>query len=265
MARIVIDPGHGGSDPGATNGSYVEKAFNLSIALQVRDYLLSNYNVEVIMTRSTDTTLSLAERVQIANSRGANYFCSIHINAGGGTGWESFIYNGSVSNFTIEARNKIHQSVMGVIGPKYGVRDRGKKSANFYVLRETAMPAVLLENLFIDTTSDLNLLRNSTFITDLSRAIAQGIAQAFSLASKQQKALYKVIAGSFQSKENAENREEYLSSKGIDSIIVETVISGTTYYRVQAGAFSQKENAENQLERLKLAGITDAFIIEEKS
>ncbi|TCS95853.1 N-acetylmuramoyl-L-alanine amidase [Hazenella coriacea] len=263
MTRIVIDPGHGGNDPGATNGSSREKTFNLSIGLKVRDYLLSNYNVEVIMTRSTDTTLSLAQRVQIAKSRGANYFCSIHINAGGGTGWESFIYNGGVSNFTIEARNKIHQSVMGVIGSKYGVRDRGKKSANFYVLRETAMPAVLLENLFIDTTNDLNLLRNSTFITDLSHAIGEGIAQAFSLSPKQ-KALYKVIAGSFQSKENAEERKEYLSSKKIDSMIVETMISGTTYYRVQAGAFSQKKNAEKQLNRLKQVGITDAFIIQEK-
>ena len=157
----------------------------------------------------------------MANSRNADYFCSIHINAGGGTGWESYIYNGSVSQKTINAQNTIHSTVINAIGSKYGVRDR-EKEANFHVLRETAMSAILLENLFIDHSNDLKLLNNSAFITDLSNAIGEGIAKALSLSKK---VLYKVIAGAFKDRQNAENRKNYLSSKGISSVIVEVKIS----------------------------------------
>lgn len=182
MAKIVIDPGHGGSDPGAVNGGYQEKAYNLDIGLRVRNWLQANTNAQVLMTRTTDATVSLEQRANLANSNGADYFCSIHINAGGGTGFESYIYNGTVSQPTFDAQNRIHASVMNTIGPKYGVRDRGKKRANFYVLRATAMPAILLENLFIDTAADLALLNNSAFIQDLSNAIGAGIAQSYGLA-----------------------------------------------------------------------------------
>jgi len=258
MPLIVIDPGHGGSDPGAVNGSYQEKNYTLNIGLKVRDYLLANYQTNVLMTRTTDTTVSLSSRVSLANSNNADYFCSIHINAGGGTGWESYIYDGTVSQKTINAQNTIHNTVMSVIGGKYGVRDRGKKRANFYVLRETAMSAILLENLFIDHATDLSLLNNPTFITDLSNAIGEGIAKALSLSKK---ILYQVIAGSFKDPQNAENRRSYLASKGIPSVVVKTQIASETYYRVQAGAFYSKENAEARLKEVKQAGIADAYIL----
>ena len=74
MKKVVIDPGHGGTDPGATNGSYREKDFNLSISLKVRDYLLANYDVNVLMTRSTDKTMSLSERTQFANNNRGRLF-----------------------------------------------------------------------------------------------------------------------------------------------------------------------------------------------
>lgn len=260
MPTVVIDPGHGGSDPGAVNGSYREKDFNLNIALQVRDLLTRQYVVDVLMTRTTDRTVSLAERVNLANSNNANYFCSIHVNAGGGTGWESFIYNGSVSNFTVEAQNVIHTTVMQRIGPKYQVRDRGKKRANFYVLRETRMPAILLENLFIDTAADLRLLLNATFIRDLSQAIADGMAQALSLPVRAL-TLYRVIAGSFQNRENAEERKDFLLANRIDAVVMSVMINGRMWYRVQAGAFSQRSNAEARLAEVQALGISDAYIL----
>lgn len=266
MVKVVIDPGHGGTDPGAVNGSYREKDFTLQIGLKVRDYLLSKYNVEILMTRTTDKTVSLGERTNYANNQNANYFCSIHINAGGGTGWESYIYNGSVSDKTIAAQNTIHSTVMGVIGSKYGVRDRGKKRANFHVLRESRMEAILLENLFIDTTADLNLLKSSAFITDLSNAIGEGIAKALSLSEGgggTPGKLYKVIAGSFQERQNAVNRQNFLTDNGIEAAITTVVISGKTYYRVQAGAFKDKTNAQVRLDQVKALGITDAFILYE--
>ncbi|MDR6224710.1 N-acetylmuramoyl-L-alanine amidase [Desmospora profundinema] len=260
MTKVVIDPGHGGSDPGAVSGGYQEKAFTLDIGLKVRDALTSQYIVDVLMTRTTDRTVSLAERANLANNNNADYFCSVHINAGGGTGWESYIYNGPVSNFTIQAQNTIHDTVMKLIGSRYQVRDRGKKRANFYVLRETRMPAVLLENLFIDTTADRNLLRNANFIRDLSQATADGIAQALSLP-RRSTALYRVIAGSFQNRSNAEERKGFLDRNGIEAVVVTTVIDGATWYRVQAGAFTQRANAEARLSEVRALGIQDAYIL----
>ncbi|MDA8354056.1 MAG: N-acetylmuramoyl-L-alanine amidase [Firmicutes bacterium] len=262
MSLVVIDPGHGGSDSGAVSGSYREKDFNLKIALKARDYLLNHYHVSVMMTRTSDTTISLSKRTDIANQNAADYFCSIHINAGGGTGWESYIYNGTVSSITLKAQDIIHATVMDAIGSKYGVRDRGQKRANFHVVRETRMPAILLENLFIDTSRDLNLLRNNSFIQDLGQAIGLGIAKALNLSKKDAK-YYKVIAGSFRNLSNARDREAYLESNKIQSLIVQVEVDGQTYYRVQAGAFQSKQNAEARLAEVKKLTISDVYILYE--
>ena len=121
------------------------------------------------------------------------------------------------------------------------------------------MSAILLENLFIDHSNDLKPSEQiRPLITDLSHAIGEGIAKALSLSKK---VLYKVIAGSFKDRQNAENRKNYLSSKGISSVIVEVKISGETWYRVQAGAFYSKAEAEARLKQVKDAGIGDAYIL----
>ncbi|WP_299093238.1 N-acetylmuramoyl-L-alanine amidase [uncultured Metabacillus sp.] len=259
MTTIVLDPGHGGTDSGAVNQSFFEKTFNLDIALMIRNYLRKHYDVNVIMTRSTDTELSLFTRTNLANQVNADYFCSIHINAGGGTGWESYIYNGSVSEQTVRAQETIHNYVMSQIRP-YGVRDRGMKRANFHVLRETNMPSILLENLFIDTNFDLNLLRNKTFLEKLGNAIGEGLARALAL-SRINVDLYVVIAGSFVSLDNAQQRRNFLRSNGIEAIVVTTEIDGVTKYRVQSGAFRNRDLAEVRLDVVQNLGIEDAFII----
>lgn len=267
MTKIVIDPGHGGTDPGATNGQHQEKNFNLAIALKVRDYLNDHYEAQLLMTRTTDKTMSLRERTNFANNNNADYYCSIHINAGGGTGWESFIYNGAVSEQTKRAQNTIHNKVMSVLSSKYNVRDRGKKRANFHVLRETRMPAILTENLFIDTAKDVNLLQNNAFITDLGQAIGEGVAEAFSLKAKQptnpeQPTMYKVIAGSFQNRANAANRVQFLKQNGIDAFAMEVTVDGKTWFRVQAGAFRERAHALRQLDRVKNLNV-DAYILQD--
>ncbi|SMO63433.1 N-acetylmuramoyl-L-alanine amidase [Melghirimyces algeriensis] len=258
MTTIMIDPGHGGKDSGAVYGSYREKDFTLNIGLRVQQYLKKHYQATIFMTRTTDTYVSLSQRTSMATAQHADYFCSIHVNAGGGTGWESYIYNGTVPSETVDAQTVIHQHVMGEIGPKYGIRDRGKKRANFYVLRETSMSAILLENLFIDHSSDLKLLTDSTFIQDLSIAIGDGIASALHIPKK---FIYKVIAGSFKNQFNAVDRVNHLSSHGIEAFIWKVTIDGEVYYRVQAGAFHHQDNAEERLKELKAIGITDAFIL----
>ncbi len=105
MAKIYLDPGHGGTDPGAQGNGLQEKNVTLAIALKVRDILNRDYEGHTIrMSRSSDVTVSLPQRTNDANSWGADYFVSIHINAGGGTGYEDFIYNGSVSSQDISYR-----------------------------------------------------------------------------------------------------------------------------------------------------------------
>ncbi|SHE35775.1 N-acetylmuramoyl-L-alanine amidase [Seinonella peptonophila] len=183
MKKVVLDPGHGGNDSGATNGSYQEKDFTLQISLAIRDYLKSQYQADIYMTRTTDQTVSLKERTDYANRLKADFFCSIHVNAGKGTGWEGYIFNGRVPSSTIRYRDMIHHTVIEAIGQKYSVNDRGEKRANFHVLRETQMSSILLENLFIDHSTDIRLLTNRMFIQDLSHAIAIGIAKALHLPS----------------------------------------------------------------------------------
>lgn len=258
MALIVIDPGHGGIDSGAVSGIYKEKNMNLAIGLKLRDYLLGNYQVNVVMTRTTDTTVSLSQRAQLANAKNADYYCSVHVNAGGGTGYESHIYNGPVNSFTSKAQGTIHQTVIQALKQKYSIVDRGQKRSDFQVLRDTKMPAILLENLFIDNDKDLLLLRNSVFLGDLATATGKGLATALKLPLK---LLYKVIAGVFTDLKSAQERVKFLAAKGIQSFAASTTVSNRQVYSVQAGAYQNRANADDMLARLKQLGISDAMIV----
>jgi N-acetylmuramoyl-L-alanine amidase len=185
LFKIFLDPGHGGSDPGALGNGFQEKELTLDIALRIRQVLLSEYkNVEVMLSRDKDVYVALDTRAAMANNWGADYFVSVHHNAGGGRGFESYIYNKTTNPTTIHAQQVIHDHVAKGLAEKYGVRDRGKKSANFAVLRGSKMPAILFENLFVDNAEDAKLLKSTQFRQDLARLIAEGIGQAFNLAKK---------------------------------------------------------------------------------
>lgn len=259
MTLIVLDPGHGGNDPGAVNNNYQEKNFTLTISKKVSSILKANYNATVLMTRDNDQTLSLQARTNIANSNNADYFCSIHINAGGGTGFESFRYNGPILPQTKALHESMHRNIVSSLNTKYNIRDRGIKTANFHVLRETKMPAVLLEILFIDNEADLRLLRKDSFIDDVAKAIADALAKGLNLQKKITNQLFRVIAGSFSKRENAEARVNLLKEKGKNAILTSITRNGNTLYRVQAGAFHQRINAEKLINDLKQLGI-DSFI-----
>src|SRR5699024_10019281 len=158
-----------------------EKNVTLSIALKTRDMLNRDYEGHNIrMSRTTDKTVSLAQRTNDANSWGADYFVSIHINDGGRTGYEDYIYNGSVSSNTVTYRDKLHMEVMKQVD----FRNRGKKRNNFHVLRESNMPAVLTENGFIDTVADANKLKSDAYVNRIALGHANGIAKALGLKKK---------------------------------------------------------------------------------
>jgi hypothetical protein len=279
--RLYLDPGHGGSDPGAQGSGLNEKDVTLDIALRLRTILLNYYeNIEIRMSRTSDITKSLSERTNEANSWGADFYLSIHINSDSNSaqGYEDYIYSGlSDTSATAKYQNVIHTEVKKV----NQLKDRGQKKENFHVLRESSMPALLTENGFIDNAHDAALMKQSSWRQNVAQGHANGLARAFNLKRKSTfqdipgqpnhpinplpGTIFKVIAGSFQSKENAEERVTYLRSKGFQAFVNTITISGQIWYRAQAGAYTIRENAEQQLDELKKAGINDAFLVAESA
>lgn len=178
MVKIYVDAGHGGDDPGAQGNGLKEKDVTLKIAKKVQEYLGGYSNATVKMSRTTDKAVSLAARTNEANAWGADYFLSIHINAGGGTGYEDYIYKTlSDTSNTGKLRNTIHAEVIKL----NGLSDRGKKKDNLHVLRESSMPAMLSENGFIDTKADADNMKTTSWINDVANGHVNGLAKALGL------------------------------------------------------------------------------------
>ncbi|WP_078577318.1 N-acetylmuramoyl-L-alanine amidase [Salipaludibacillus agaradhaerens] len=178
MTKIFIDPGHGGSDPGAVGNGLQEKELVLKIAKRLAEILERLDGVEVLLSRTDDRFLSLSERARMANEWGADYFISVHINAGGGEGYECYIFNGNVSDATKDNQDAMNTEIVKITE----WFNRGKKRANFAVLRQTNMPAILTENGFIDNSSDANKLKDSAFLDKIAQGHANGIAKIFNLS-----------------------------------------------------------------------------------
>lgn len=178
--KIMIDPGHGGHDPGSAANGLKEKDLVLTIAKKTKAILEKVYGASVKLTRSTDVYVDLSQRARLANNWGADYFASIHINAAGGTGFETFRYvELSASSGTGKQQKIVHDAIYRKIKSKAG--DRGTKSKDLAVLRETNMPAILTENLFIDRKEDAALLKQDAFLNLLAEGHAEGIAAAVGL------------------------------------------------------------------------------------
>ncbi|OPA80233.1 hypothetical protein BVG16_05675 [Paenibacillus selenitireducens] len=186
MTKIVVwDPGHGGKDPGGAGYNLQEKDVVLNIATQAAKLLEEQYeDVKSLMTRSTDVYVELKARTDYANNAKADVLVSIHCNAGGGNGgFESFIYNGNVSDAIIQFQQNLHKSIIQKLQANQ-VLDRGPKRANLHMCRESNMPAVLTENLFIDVAKDAALLKQPEIITAIVQGHVSGVAQFLGLKPK---------------------------------------------------------------------------------
>lgn len=171
---VVIDPGHGGRDPGAIGiGGLQEKRIVLSIALEVTK-LLKRQGINAVMTRSGDYFVSLPGRVKRAENSNANLFVSIHANAVGGNnsqvnGIETYYFS---SGYRLSL--SIHRSILRQVQV---ANNRGVKKARFYVLRKTSMPATLVEVGFVTGRIDHRNLNSANYRQKLAKAIADGIIQ----------------------------------------------------------------------------------------
>ncbi|OOE14431.1 N-acetylmuramoyl-L-alanine amidase [Fictibacillus arsenicus] len=176
---IVLDPGHGGSDPGASGYKLIEKNIVLITSRHVRDYLQAA-GANVVMTRNSDVFLSLSQRVSVANNANGEIFVSIHANAfnGSANGTETY-YNGDTR---MAAENKklatfIHQRMMS---SNLGTIDRGVKEGNFQVIKsQVNMPSTLVELAFIDYINDAKKLASDEWRKRAANAIHLGIKDYF--------------------------------------------------------------------------------------
>ncbi|MFK4171065.1 N-acetylmuramoyl-L-alanine amidase [Paenibacillus lautus] len=181
---VWIDAGHGGKDPGASANGLLEKNIVLTVSWGVKQRLEAEYQgVRVQLSRSTDVFLELKERTDAANKAGADLLVSIHCNAGGGAGGlESFRYTNS-SAASRSLQNMLHTEIMAALKP-FDVIDRGQKAANLHMCRESKMPAVLTENLFIDVVADAAKLKRREAIDALIAGHVTGIAKYLGLKKK---------------------------------------------------------------------------------
>jgi N-acetylmuramoyl-L-alanine amidase len=170
---VVIDPGHGGPDPGAVGINGIqEKGIVLDIGRQVAD-LLERQGVTVILTRSDDRDLDLEPRVQMAQRANATVFVSIHANA---ISMSRPDVNG-LETYYYQSGDRLAQVIHNSILQGTDVRDRGVRQARFYVLRRTSMPAVLIEVGFVTGREDAAKLATPAYRSQMAAAIARGILQ----------------------------------------------------------------------------------------
>lgn len=172
---VVIDPGHGGDEPGAVavykGERILEKNLNLDIAKRVAQSL-KEQGVPVILTRDDDSNLGFVERAQIANKKGAALFVSIHLNsnmASAPRGIECYYPRGTNSSGMTPAQ------VIGSYLSELGTPYRGELPGKYTVLMSNNSPATLLELGFMSNPHDMELLMNPEFRQKLAEKVAEGI------------------------------------------------------------------------------------------
>ena len=176
MKIICIDPGHGGKDPGATGGDVDEKDITLDVSKKIVSFLEAK-GCTVMLTRETDVFVELSDRARMANAVKADLYVSIHCNSVGGnanaTGMEVYHYT-----HASEASKHAARAIYDKLLPVSSLRGRGVKAKDLAVLRETKMPAVLVELAFISNEFDRAKLTDSAWQDNAAKAIADGIAEA---------------------------------------------------------------------------------------
>lgn len=219
---IVLDAGHGGSDPGATNGSRYESNDTLKLAQAVQK-LLTAQGLTVAMTRTSDTYVSLASRTSAANKAGADLFVSLHRNSysnATANGTEIWVY--TTAGAVDEAAAGAVLEQLAAVGIQ---SNRGVKKGNYHVLRESNMTSMLVELGFISNTDDNQLF--DRHFDAYALAIAKGICSALGIAyqtgatTAQSDILYRVQVGAFTVKSNADAFLKTVKQMGLEAFLVQ--------------------------------------------
>lgn len=174
---VILDAGHGGSDEGSRVRSFKEKRATLITTLLTKKSL-EEMGYRVILTRSRDITLTLQERVMIANKSRAALFVSIHYNAAPSSaakGIEVFYCNAREEVKRTRASRRLANCILYHLLDQTEANSRGVKIASHHVTRETLMPAVLVEGGFITNQEERALLKDRDYLQKIAKGIAQGV------------------------------------------------------------------------------------------
>jgi len=174
ISTIIIDPGHGGKDPGALGELYQEKEINLKLALNLQENLTNLMpEKKVLLTRASDSYISLKDRVKYTQQYKDSIFISLHTNSSTVTsakGYEIFYTNKLIKN------KDLAQTILEKIESDFQfLRNRGLKIGNYYVLNTSKVPSVLIEIGFISNEEEEKIIGSSAFLLNLSQTIAEAI------------------------------------------------------------------------------------------
>ncbi|WHX40165.1 N-acetylmuramoyl-L-alanine amidase [Mesobacillus sp. AQ2] len=242
--KIMLDAGHGYNTPGKRSPDGLrEYEFNRAVA-NYANQLLENYkNVTVYFSHSDQRDVSLTARTDKANSLNVEIFVSIHANAFGSGGWNNV---GGIETYVYPSRppvaNQLAQKIQRNLVIATGLENRGVRTADFHVLRETKMDAVLVEGGFMTNRNEVELLRSETYRRTIAEGIVKALAEQFKL-QREDNAPPSPAPPPSAAKSAATGRKGGL-------------------YKVQAGAFEDERNAEELAARLRKAGF-EAYIEQE--
>lgn len=250
MPRFVIEGGHAYNTAGKRlpDGSMREWEFNNAVAVWVEKKLLEYQNVSVLFVsdKSGKEDVSLKERADKANAWGADAYVSIHANAfsakwNDANGIETYVYE-NPSAGSLELAEKVHSQLILATGRK----DRGVKREDFYVLRETNMPAILVECGFMTNQEEAVLLKSVEYREKVAQAIVNGLVLQYKL-QKKKPAVKVTVAPPPPPPAPAKKSEP---ANGI--------------YRVYAGAFKEEDGAKARVKALKAAGFASYYTKEKE-
>lgn len=283
--RILIDPGHGGGDPGHESSNAAlkpEKELTLLIAKKFGTYLTEKLShVEVLYTRTDDSYPTLDSRVEMANSKHVDYFISIHINGSPNTaihGTESHVHSMSARESVKLARCFEHEFKTKGGRKSRGVKDSDDREHTLQVLKFTQMTSVLVECGFITNTSEANYL-NTDYGQDI---IASALFRGMRTFLKEQ---HPGIDFSRESQSNPGNvtassatyfSVQVMSSKtwmdtekngfeNLDKPVERVQVSSSGYkYKYFVGDFISKEEARQYCEKVRRQGFPDSIVVERR-
>lgn len=259
MLKIYDDAGHGGTDPGAVGHGIKEADVTLAVAIQVADHL-RRHDLEVKMSRMDNSSKSLKARTDEANAWGANAYVSIHCNAAASPEANGF----EVWHTIHVSRSKGDELARAIVSwldqltplTNRGARSKAGSSGQdyYHVIRETKMPAVIVECGFVSSSKDAAYLRSASGQAAIAEAIARGVVEWAGLTwrpaggptQKQDDGKkYRLLTGTFADRQEAEAAAEKLRRQ----------FSWTVYviesYRLKTGTFPSREAAEEAAEKLR--------------
>lgn len=282
---VILDAGHAEKVKGkqAPDKSLREWDFNNQMQYKLKKRF-EDYGIDVYLTNPKPENIDeigLTRRCELANNywkkegKPKSLFISIHANAHlseftSARGTETYVASNASANSKIAAKDVQEEIVKEMRSIDSKAIDRGVKVADFTVIYKVDMPSILIEYAFYTNREDLKILKNNK--DELAEATVKGVCKYFGIDYKEstlrpsvteppvtEDIFYRVVAGSYLDRNNADKVSEKLKDSKIDNFIIPFEKDGKTYFRVIAGSYNDRDRSEEQLNKIKSMGY-DAFI-----